>query len=66
VGCKVEKQCGYKTFIAPELMISNIALFAQMYVTYNYCTAAYTIAMAVVLYVEYVEKTWVQKNEYLI
>jgi len=45
----------------PELMINNIAVFAQMYVTYNYCTAAYTIVMAVVLYVE---KTWVQKNEY--
>ena len=24
----VEKQCGYKTFIAPELMINNIAVFA--------------------------------------
>ena len=59
--CVVEKQCGYKTFIAPELMINNIAVLTQMYVTYNYCTAAYTIAMAVVLYDE---KTWVQKNEY--
>jgi len=57
----VEKQCGYKTFIAPELMINNIAVLTQMYVTYNYCMAAYTIVMAVVLYVE---KTWVQKNEY--
>jgi len=38
----VEKQCGYKTFIAPELMINNIAVLTQMYVTYNYCTAAYT------------------------
>jgi len=61
VRCNVEKQCGNKTFIAPELMISNIAVFAQKYVTYNYCTAAYTIAMAVVLYFE---KIWVQKNEY--
>jgi len=61
VRCVVEKQCGYKTFIAPELMINNIAVFAQMYVTYNYCTSAYTIAMAFVLYVE---KTWVQKNDY--
>jgi len=44
----VEKQCGYKTFIAPELMINNIAVLTQMYVTYNYCTAAYTFAMEVV------------------
>jgi len=44
-------------------MINNIAVFAQMYVTYNYCTAAYTLFIAVVLYVE---KTWVQKNEYWI
>jgi len=42
-------------------MINNIAVLTQMYVTYNYCMAAYTIVMAVVLYVE---KTWVQKNEY--
>jgi len=48
VRCVVEKQSGYKTFIAPELMINNIAVFTQMYVTYNYCTAAYTIAMEVV------------------
>ena len=60
-GMVVEKECGYETFIAPALMINNIAVFVQMYVTYNYCTAAYTIAMAVVLYVE---KTWVHKNEY--
>ena len=46
----VDKQCGYETFIAPALMINNIAMFAQMNVTYNYCTAAYTIAMAVVLF----------------
>ena len=61
-GILVEKQYGYETFIMPVLMINNIAVFAQMYVTYNYnyCTAAYTIAMAVVLYVT---KTWVQKNE---
>ena len=43
----VDKQCGYETFIKPALMINNIAMFAQKYVTYNYCTAAYTIAMAV-------------------
>ena len=49
-GMVVDKQCGYETFIAPALIINNIALFAQMYVTYNYCTAAYTIAMAVVLF----------------
>jgi len=61
VRCVVEKQCGHKTFIALELMINNIAVFAQMYVTYNYCTAPYTTVMAVVMYVE---KTWVQKNEY--
>ena len=46
----VDKQCGYETFIKPALMINNIAMFAQKYVTYNYCTAAYTIAMAVVLF----------------
>ena len=46
-GMVVDKQCGYETFIKPALMINNIAMFAQMYVTYNYCTAAYTIAMAV-------------------
>jgi len=56
----VEKQYGYETFTMPVLMINNIAVFAHMYVTYNYCTAVYTIAMAVVLYVT---KTWVQKNE---
>jgi len=49
-GMVVVKQCGYETFIAPALMINNIAMFAQMYVTCNYCTAVYTIAMAVVLY----------------
>ena len=59
-GMVVDKQCGYETFIKPALMINNIAMFAQKYVTSNYCTAAYTIAMAVVLYVT---KTWVQKNE---
>ena len=46
----VDKQCGYETFIAPAHMINNIAMFAQMNVTYSYCTAAYTIAMAVVLF----------------
>jgi len=46
----VAKKCGYETFIAPALLINNIAMFEQMYVTYNYCTAAYTIAMAVVLF----------------
>jgi len=46
-GMVVDKQCGYETFIKPALMINNIAMFAQKYVTYNYCTAAYTIAMAV-------------------
>jgi len=56
----VDKQRKYETFIAPALMINNIAVFAQMYLTYNYCTAAYTIAMAVVVCVA---KTWVQKNE---
>ena len=61
VRCVVEKQYGYKTFIVSELMINHIAVFAQMYVTLNYCTVAYSIAMAVVLYVE---KTWVHKNEY--
>ena len=49
-GMVEDKQCGYETFIAPALMINNIAMFAQMYVTFNYCTAFYTIAMAVVLY----------------
>ena len=46
----VDKQCGYETFIAPALMINNIAMFTEMNVTYNYCTAAYTIPMAVVLF----------------
>ena len=46
-GMVEDKQCGYETFIKPALMINNIAMFAQKYVTYNYCTAAYTIAMAV-------------------
>jgi len=55
----VEKQCGYEIFIKPALMINYIAVFAQMYVTYNYCTVAYTIAMAVVLCVA---KTWVQRT----
>jgi len=62
-GMVEDKQSGYETFIAPALMINNIAVFAQMSVTYNYCTAAYIIAMAVVLYVA---KTWVQKNEFRI
>ena len=60
-GMVEDKQCGYETFIAPALIINNIALFAQMYVTYNYCTAAYIIATAVVLNVA---KTWVQKKEF--
>jgi len=51
-GMVVEKQCGYEIFIKPALMINNIAVFAQMYVTYNYRTAAFTIVMEVVLYVE--------------
>ena len=60
-GMLVDKQCRYETFIAPALIINNITVFLQVYVThYNYCIAAYTVAMAIV---PSVTKTWLQKKE---
>ena len=58
-GFVVDKQCGYETYIAPALMNNNIAVSREMYVTYNYCAAAYNIAMAIVLYAV---KTWLKKE----
>ena len=58
-GFVVDKQCEYETFIAPALMNNNFAVSREMYVTLNYCTAAYTVAMAIV---PSVTKTWLQKK----
>ena len=47
----VDKQRGYKTFIVPVFMHDNNSLVTLVYVTFTYCAAAYTIAMATVQYI---------------